>query len=417
MVNKTIYSKRQILKELSFGNVRSAHEISLLIKKSLPLTTRLVTELVEEGFIKESGYATSTGGRRPQMYAMIPGKIFVISVAMDQLVTKIGIIDIHSCNVENVEKFDLPLIKNTNALHELTNHIKDYIRKTAVDKEKILGIGIGMPGFVDVDKGINYSFLDNGGKSISATIEGEVGMPVFIDNDSSLIALTELKLGAARDNKNTMVINLGWGVGLGLIINGEMFRGNNGLAGEFSHIPLFENNKLCGCGKSGCLETEASLLVVLSKAKEELKKGRVSIIKEISGDFEKDSTNIINAALNGDQLAVELLAETAYNIGRGIAILIHIINPELVIISGRGALAGNMLLAPIQQAVNKYCIPRLAAYTKIEISSFGSNAELVGGAALVIEKNDKKPGKQLKNNIAINGKIMNKNISVSLRKT
>ena len=85
----------------------------------------LVAELVEEGFIKESGYASSTGGRRPQMYALIPGKIFVISVAMDQLVTKIGIIDIYSSNVENVEKFDLPLIQNANALNELTNYIKE----------------------------------------------------------------------------------------------------------------------------------------------------------------------------------------------------------------------------------------------------------------------------------------------------
>ncbi len=400
MDNKTAFYKSQILKGLSFGNVRSALEISMLTEKSLPLITRLVNELVAEGFIKENGYASSTGGRRPQMYSLIAGKMYVMSVAMDQLVTKIGIIDLNNCDVEYFRKYDLVLTQNPDALNTLIECIKNFIENIAVDKDKIIGIGIGMPGFIDVDKGINYSFLDNSGKSIPAAIEEEVEMPVFIDNDSSLIALTELKLGSARNNKNTMVINLGWGVGLGLIINGEMFRGNNGLAGEFSHIHLFDNNKLCGCGKSGCLETEASMLVVLGNAKEELKKGRVSIIKEISGDFEKDSTNIINAALKGDQLAVELLSETAYNIGRGIAILIHIFNPELVTISGRGALAGNMLLAPIQQAVNKYCIPRLAAYTKIEISSFSSNAELIGGAALVIEKLDKKPGKKLKNTTA-----------------
>lgn len=399
-MDNTAFYKSQILKELSFGNVLSALEISTRVEKSLPLTSRLVNDLVAEGFIKENGYACSTGGRKPQMYSLIAGKMYIVSVAMDQLVTKIGIIDLNNCNVEYIKKYDLVLTQNPDALNTLIECIKNFIENITVDKDKIIGIGIGMPGFIDVDKGINYSFLDNGGKSIPATIEAEVEMPVFIDNDSSLIALTELKLGSARSNRNTMVINLGWGVGLGLIINGEMFRGNNGLAGEFSHIHLFDNNKLCGCGKSGCLETEASLLVVVGKAKEELKKGRVSIIKEISGDFEKDSMNIINAALKGDQLAVELLSETAYNLGRGIAILIHIFNPGLVIISGRGALAGTMLLAPIQQAVNKYCIPRLAAYTKIEISSFGSNAELIGGAALVMEKHDKKPGKKLKNTAA-----------------
>lgn len=395
MNTKTSQYKRQILRALSFGNILSALEISIIIEKSLPLTTRILNELVTEGDIKESGYASSTGGRRPLMYSLIAGRMYAVSVAMDQLVTKIGIIDLHKCDVEYFEKYDLVLRQNPDALTTLIDCIKKFIETTPVDKEKIIGVGIGMPGFVDVDKGINYSFLDNGGKSIAETIEAEIEIPVFIDNDSSLIALTELKLGSVKDSKNAMVINLGWGVGLGLIINGKMFRGNNGLAGEFSHIPLFENNKLCGCGKSGCLETEASMLVVLEKANEELEKGRVSIIKQISGDFEKDSTNIINAALKGDQLAVELLSETAYNIGRGIAILIHIINPELVIISGRGALAGNMLLAPIQQAVNKYCIPRLAGYTKIEISSFSSNAELIGAAALVIENFEKKPEKHL----------------------
>ena len=395
MNTKTSQYKRQILRSLSFGNVLSALEISVLIQKSLPLTTRILNELVTDGFITESGYASSTGGRRPLMYSLTAGKMYAVSVAMDQLVTKIGIIDLHNCDVEYFEKYDLELAQNPEALKTLIECIKNFIENITVDKDKIIGIGIGMPGFIDVDKGINYSFLDNGGKSIQEAIETEIQMPVYIDNDSSLIALTELKLGSAKDSKTAMVINLGWGVGLGLIINGKMFRGNNGLAGEFSHIPLFDNNKLCGCGKSGCLETEASMLVVLEKAKAELEKGRVSIIKQISGDFEEDSTKIINAALKGDQLALELLSETAYNIGRGIAILIHIINPELVIISGRGALAGNMLLAPIQQAVNKYCIPRLAGFTKIEISSFSSNAELIGAAALVIENFEKKPVKLL----------------------
>lgn len=393
MNTKASHYKRQILRAVSFGNVLSALEISGIIEKSLPLTTRILNELVAEGYIMESGYASSTGGRRPQMYSLIEGRMYAVSVAMDQLITKIGIIDLHNCDVEYFENYDLVLTKNPEALTTLIDCIKKFIENTPVEKEKIIGIGIGMPGFVDVDKGINYSFLENNGKSIPQRIEAEVEIPVFIDNDSSLIALTELKLGSVRDSKNAMVINLGWGVGLGLIINGKMFRGKNGLAGEFSHIPLFENNKLCGCGKSGCLETEASMLVVLEKAKQEIDKGRVSIIKKLSGDFETDSTDIIDAALKGDQLAVELLSETAYNIGRGIAILIHILNPELVIISGRGALAGNMLLAPIQQAVNKYCIPRLAAYTKIEISSFGSNAELIGAAALVIENFEKKPEK------------------------
>ena len=394
--------KRKIIKELCFGTILSALEISHRIGKSLPLTTKILNELIEENYLQESGYAHSTGGRRPLMYSLIPGKMYAISVAMDQLITKIGLIDVQNYQILHTEKFDLVLRKNSNAKDQLIEHIKSFITQSGISSEKIIGIGIGMPGFVDTEMGINRSFMlmENKEQTLRSYLEEAIQFPVYLDNDSSLIALTELKLGAARDKKNSMVINFGWGVGLGLIINGELFRGNNGFAGEFSHIPLFDNNKLCSCGKSGCLETEASMLVVLEEAKEALASGRVSAIKEIPADFEEAAFNIINAALAGDQLAVELLSDTAYNIGRGIAILIHILNPQQVIISGRGAMAGNMLLPPIYQAVQKYCIPSLASYTEIVVSDFSSKAELIGGAALIIENFDKKESDQLKTSVA-----------------
>ena len=120
------------------------------------------------------------------------------------------------------------------------------------------------------------------GESIVSVVESAVGIPVLIDNDSSLIALAELKLGAARKKQNVMVINISWGIGLGMIVNGTLFSGHNGFAGEFSHIPIFTNNKMCSCGKSGCLETETSLSIVVEKAIEGLKNGKLSLLKKLS---------------------------------------------------------------------------------------------------------------------------------------
>jgi predicted NBD/HSP70 family sugar kinase len=254
-----------------------------------------------------------------------------------------------------------------------------------------------MPGFVDIKKGINYSFLETDGQSITTYISETVGLPVFIDNDSSLIALAELRFGAAHDKMNAMVVNLGWGIGLGMILNGQLFRGRNGFAGEFSHIPLFTNGKLCSCGKSGCLETETSLMVIIEKAREGLKAGKASTLQyaEMS-DFERSSESILKAAGMGDEYVVEILSAAAYNIGRGVAILIHILNPEVIILSGRGSLAGKIWQAPIQQAINQHCIPRIAANTAIEISTLGYDAELIGAAALVMEnyENDDLKNKQ-----------------------
>ena len=243
-----------------------------------------------------------------------------------------------------------------------------------------------MPGFVDSRKGINYSFLPVGSESITEYINTHTGLSTFIDNDSSLIALAELHFGAARRRKNAMVINLGWGVGLGMILNGELFRGQNGFAGEFSHIPIFSNGKFCSCGKTGCLETETSLLVIIEKAKERLKSGRLSVIDaESLENYETAGESIMAAVHSGDRFAVELFSEIGYDIGRGVAILIHILNPEIIILSGRGSTAGKVWQAPIQQALNEHSIPRLADNTIIEMSTLGYEAELIGAAALVME--------------------------------
>ena len=386
MPDKKKVLKKRLLKHLYFTKTLSCAELSWKINKSLPITTKLINELIEEGYIEDKGHAPSTGGRRATTYSLRPDVLYIVSVAMDQFVTRIALMDMHNQYVTEVKKVELPLTGNAQALNILVEHIEQFISHSAVPKEKIAGIGIGMPGFVDVRKGINYSFLQTNGKSISEHIKDTIGLPVFIDNDSSLIALAELRFGAARGRKNAMVVNIGWGVGLGLILNGELFRGQNGFAGEFSHIPLFSNGKLCSCGKTGCLETETSLLVIIEKALEGLKAGRVSLLHSLPANkVEQAIEAIIEAAAKGDRFAVELFSESGYNIGRGVAVLIHLLNPETIILSGRGSSAGKIWLAPIQQALNEHCIPRLATNTSVELSTINERAELIGSAALVME--------------------------------
>jgi predicted NBD/HSP70 family sugar kinase len=174
-----------------------------------------------------------------------------------------------------------------------------------------------------------------------------------------------------------------------MVMKGELFRGYNGFAGEFSHIPLFTNNKICSCGKTGCLETETSLLVVVEKAIAGLQAGRVSSLKNLSAThMEETAAAIMEAAQNGDLFAIELVSEVGYHIGRGLAILIHLLNPELIVLSGRGSAAGRLWLAPVQQAINEHCIPKIAEYTEIKISTLGHQAEIIGAAALVMENYD-----------------------------
>ncbi len=391
MLDKQTAYKRTLKKHLYFSKMLSCAELSVLTNKSLPFTARFLNELVNEGSVTETGYATSTGGRRPQMYSLNPHLSYIVSVAMDQFITKIGILDMHNELVGNIEKIELPLKNNPNALEQLKNCLNKFIDESGIPKAKITGVGISMPGFVDVKKGINHTFLDAGDdNSLVNYLQTEIELPVLIDNDSSLIGLAELRLGTAREHKNSMVINIGWGVGLGMILNGQLFRGHNGFAGEFSHIPVFKDNKkICSCGKTGCLETETSLLAIIEKARTGLASGKMSVLKNISFDHVEESCKaIMDAAARGDTFAVELFSEAGYNLGLGIAILITLMNPELIILSGRGAAAGKLWLAPIQQAINEHCIPKIAEDTRIEISTFGQRVDLIGAAALVMENYD-----------------------------
>lgn len=377
--------RKEILKHLYFNSYESVSVLSNVFNKSIPLILKTINELIEEGFVVETGFAPSTGGRRAAMYSL-KKDLYTIAVAMDQFVTRIALMNMENAVVDEIVKLDLPLAKNDDALNQLVSAIETFIQNLEISKDKIIGIGIGMPGFIDAKKGLNYSFL-NTDKSICNIVKEVTGLPVFIDNDSSLIALAELKFGAAKNKTNAMVINIGWGVGLGIILNTGLYRGENGFAGEFSHISLFSNNKLCSCGKMGCLETETSLSVIIEKAQQGLTAGRTSVLKNqlFNVDAETAFEFIVGAAKSGDQFAIELISKAAYEIGRGVSILIHLLNPELIILSGRGALAGKLWKVPMQQAINEYSIPRLATNTEIEISSMNYQAELIGAAALVME--------------------------------
>jgi predicted NBD/HSP70 family sugar kinase len=391
--NKKLYY--EIMQQLYYSKQLSSVELSTLLNKSNPLITRALNFLIESGFVMEQGYAASSGGRRPLMYALNAEKLYIVTVAMDQLSTRIGIVDLLNNYVSAVEITSLKLPHNPAALKTLSNLINAYIKKSGIEKNNILGIGIGMPGFVNVVEGINLTYLHSGDQSLTAYLTNATGIPVFIDNDSSLIALSELKFGLAKEIKNAMVINLSWGIGLGMIINGQLFRGDSGFAGEFSHIPLTEDGKLCACGKQGCLESEASLLAIAEKAVLEVQKGRkTNLPYHADLSLMEVGEALMDVANEGDQFAIELLSESAYKIGRGLSILIHIMNPKTIIISGRGVKIGELLLAPIHQALNKYCIPRLSKGTDIQLSQIGFDAELLGAAILVMESLGNTPDQQ-----------------------
>ncbi|MDB5008762.1 MAG: hypothetical protein JWQ84_833 [Mucilaginibacter sp.] len=378
--------KKLIVKHLYFFSEQSCSDLSGHLKKNLSLISKLVNELIAEGMVSVKGHAPSSGGRKPQLYSLKADALYILTVAMDQLSTRICLVDLAGKPAAEIDMNELPLQCNPIALTSLAEHLNSYINNSGIEKSKIVGIGIGMPGLINIKEGINFTFLETGGQSLTAYLTKQINVKTYIDNDSSLIALAEQRFGVARTKQDVMVMNLGWGIGLGMIIEGQLYRGHNGFAGEFSHIQLSEGGELCSCGKQGCLESEASMLAVARKAVTGINEGRISSLKSTNLDsYEAVGNAILDAALSGDQFAIELLSDAGYKIGKALATLIHIMNPGTIVFSGRGARVARILLAPIQQAINKYCIPRLVAGTELLISELGFEAQLTGAAILVME--------------------------------
>jgi glucokinase-like ROK family protein len=380
--------RTDVIKHLYYNKMLTLTELSHRTHKSLPLITSAVNDLVDDGYILEHGLAPSTGGRRALTFLLNKQKPkYIVAVAMDQLVTQVVIYDLLNQVQTEPALLKLTLKEDPEVTLILITFLQDYIARSGISAGQILGVGIGMPGFVNAEDGINHTFFKvKGDGNLKKYLSKELGLPVFIDNDSSIIALAELKFGAGKGLKDVMVVNIGWGIGLGMVINGSLFRGHSGYAGEFSHIPLSQSNKLCACGKRGCLEVDTSLLVLVERAKTQIAAGVSSSLEHLFQDKSKlPGDHFLDAAKAGDPLAASILADAAFLIGKGLATLIHIINPKLIVLGGRGAAAGKILMAPIQQAIHEFCIPRLAEHTDIKISELAAESGLLGAATLVVE--------------------------------
>lgn len=386
--NKQNALKLDVLRYLYYKGPLPINEISKLTGKSLPSVAAVMNGLKEEALITNSQLAPSTGGRRAHEYQLNKhAKKYIIAVAIDQLIIRVAGFNLHNEIIAQPSEQPINLSNTSESLDQLITFINSYIDGLELKSSSILGVGIAMPGFVNAEKGINQTHFGLGDQSLATYIKRRVGHEVFIDNDSSAIALAELSFGVAKEMKDVMVVNVGWGIGLGMIVNGKLFRGHNGFAGEFSHIPLADSDNLCSCGKRGCLEVDASLLVVTRKAQEEMSKGYASKMSEmLDKRGHLSDENFLNAANMGDPLAIHLLSKAGFLIGKGIATLIHIMNPQGVVISGRGAMAAKILMAPIQQAVNEFSIPMLAEQCAILPSKLNKDAELLGAATLVVER-------------------------------
>jgi N-acetylglucosamine repressor len=385
---KKHFLKIKLIKHFYVQGADSNAEICSRFGLSSPTSMALINELIADGMVRKQGRGKSIGGRKPDLYGLLDGCFYVLSIHVERFKTNLALFDNNNRFLTRIETLPLTLTKDLSAVDQLYAHAQSLLLTSGLDPEKFMGVGVSMPGLVDSEEGRNYTFwVTEEADSLQQVLERKFNKPVVIQNDVKSACLAEFRFGQAQGLQNVLIVSMDYGIGLGLILDGKMRKGSSGFAGEFGHIPLIENGLLCHCGKRGCLETVASGIAMTRMAKEGIKSGQSSFLNSHSAT-EMDSLEpkaIMEAANKGDQYAINILSEVGIHLGKGIAILIQLFNPELILLGGEITEAKQFITTPIQQSINTYCMPQLRERTRIALSDLGPNASLLGSVATVTE--------------------------------
>lgn len=384
---KNFELKKKIIGYFATTGNATIPDLAKELNLSAPKVTTLLNELTTEGLARDYGKLDSTGGRRPSLYGLASESGFFLGVEVKRSYINIGLLDFKENLLKFIEKIPYKLKNTQESLDLLCDIITNTIDELPVPKNKILGLGINLTGRINNATGYSYSFFHFHEEPLSRVIEGAVGIKTFVENDSRAMAYGEFCSDMVTEEKNVLFINVDQGIGLGILINGQLYYGKSGYAGEFGHIPIFENDVLCHCGKKGCLETEASGNALVAKFRQKLAEGLSSnLLREVKSPDEITLEHIIEAALRDDTLAIELIAEVGEKLGRGVALLINLYNPELIILGGSLATTGDYLVLPMKSSIKKYSLSILNNDTRLKLSGLKEKAGVIGACLLVRNK-------------------------------
>jgi len=381
--DKTAQAMRAALKQCIVNGSSSIADFSRELSLSVPTATKIVGDLVEEGFLMDEGKLGTSGGRKPSIYGLNPKAGYFLGVDIARQHFHIAVTDFKGDEVLYIQDIDYVLEASSDSFREICTLIKEKVSKAGIPWPKILGAGISLSGRVNPEKGFSFSYFLSDEFPIKDLFQMGLQLPISIENDSRAMTYGEyLSLGDEADS-NTIFINVSYGLGMGMILGGKLYYGNSGFSGEIGHFPLLDNDVLCRCGKVGCLETGASGIALKHILTESLKAGRRSSLSKVFKEKgELSLSEILKAVEEEDILAIEGVEKIGETLGKGIAGLINVFNPGQVIIGGRLIVGKDYLMLPIKTAVNKYSLSKVSADTKITFSQLGRKAASIGDCLL-----------------------------------
>ena len=380
---KNTQLKKTILRLCIEHNTYSIADFSKELATSVPTVTKLLSEMIEEGLLQDEGKIDTKGGRRPSTFGLNPNAGYFVGVDVSRQHFHIAICDFKGQLVYFIQDIPFVLEANADSFKKMCGKIKEEIANKNIEWEDVLGVGVSLSGRVNPEKGYSLTYFVSDDIPMKDLFEQQLGVPVSIENDSRAMAYGEYMTMGLSHESDLIYINLSWGLGMGMILNGSLYYGKSGFSGEIGHFPSLDNNIICRCGKMGCLETGASGWALHRIIIDKLRQGRKSALARIyeeKGNLTLD--DILRSVEEEDVLAIEGIEQVGATLGQGIAGVLNIFNPSLVILGGRLIVGKDYLMLPIKTAVNRYSLSRVSSDTKFQLSKLGLTAAGIGDCLL-----------------------------------
>lgn len=373
----------QIIKRIrAEGSISRA---ALVRATGLSATTisSIASELLKSGYITETGEGKSSGGRRPILLAFQPDQKMVIGIDLGASHITTALTNLQG-KIKGIQSKKFNASEDPEgAIEHIRQEAKTLLHQESREPNRVLGIGIAAPAPLEGEKldMLSPVILPQWeGIRLVEKIEAASGLPVYIDNDANAGAIAEKWWGSGRGVSNLVYIKLGTGVGAGLIINDKIFKGTGGTAGEIGHTTINIKGPMCRCGNRGCLESYVSNLAILAETKKRLEDYPASNLHQKDLTIER----FVEAAQEGDEIAVDIIVSAGKNLGIAIANLLNLVNPELIILGGDIVEVGELFVDAVRSTAFNRSISKAANEVTIKISEFKQDSIVVGAATLAI---------------------------------
>lgn len=276
--NKSATMKRRIITHFIYNGDATITDLSKDMDLSIPTITKLVDEMCDDGYVDDNGKLETNGGRHPNLYGLNPNAGYFLGVVVTRTCLSFSVVDFRGTVLNYKTQIPFSIENNVECLDKVCSETLAYIDSLPYEKEKYLNVCISLHGRVNPFTGCSYGTFNFAQTPLSEMFSERLGLNVCIDNDSRTTAYGEYMKHSVKCPKNVIFINLSWGLGMAIIIDGKLYNGMSGFAGEFGHNYGYDNQQICHCGKKGCIETEVSCSALYRKFIERLKKGESSVI-------------------------------------------------------------------------------------------------------------------------------------------